>query len=983
MKKKILLTLFLCAVALGAAFFLFGNKTAEYVEDVSDADVRWASDLLSDSLQNPELIYSQYLNRTSLENGLGEMSVSPDSGQESTIHYKESMSYSVNVEQKGHYYMMLDYTPGEDALSSFNVEVLINGEQAYFEMKNIILPLWWENERDEFPLDSYGDETAPKQVRIEGKRSSYLYSNTYASALPLLFPLEKGINKIEIINIGTGGLELNTLTVSQPDFQIPTYEEYIASQKGGPIFKQISINAVNYKEKNTIQAIYSAENNPALTPHDAKYKKLNTLSWKDAGTTVTYEFTVDREGYYPISFHYKNQKQEFNAFETIMIDGEIPFTECISYAFAPTSVNWTNHTLSDENGSSYYFYLGEGVHTITLKAENEPVDESYHYARMIAEHAAQFSLEITKVTGSSKGMGSTKDKYRTWKMTKYIPEIPDYLKAYKILIQRIRHDLQDYTPYGINGALLSDFDKAEVFIDRMAKYPDEIALYTEDLTGRDNSILVAISNFTSQITAQSFALDMIYLGEEDLPPAKASLPAVMGNWATTLFSSFTSEKYTTKVEDEEVLTIWVNRALTHVDLLQKMVDTEFTPATGIKVKISAMPDANKLTLSAAADQTPDLALGLSSHMPFDLASRGALYDMTQFEDFWKVAGQSVAGAYVPYLYNGGVYAMPETLDFYCMIYRTDIFRSLELEVPDTWDDVISMLPELQRYGMNFYHNISSGVGYKWFYQTTPLIFQNGGKLYTDNGMETALDGPDSVKGLQRLGDLFIAYSLDPQVNQFFNSFRYSVLPVGILASQDYILMKNGAPEMEGQWALAPYPGTVQEDGSIDRWYIANGTGGVIFKDSQKIKESWDFLKWWTSHEVQVSYTYMLQSTYGNEFFWIPSNVKALQDAPIDQADKEIILDMVYWIKDVPRTPGQYILERSISDIWNAMVFDGTSAQVAVDEKAIDINREIKKKMIELGFADAQGNQIKPYTVYDIEWVQEQMDLAGKEQDKNE
>ena len=45
---------------------------------------------------------------------------------------------------------------------------------------------------------------------------------------------------------------------------------------------------------------------------------------------------------------------------------------------------------------------------------------------------------------------------------------------------------------------------------------------------------------------------------------------------------------------------------------------------------------------------------------------------------------------------------------------------------------------LQRYGMNFYHNISSGVGYKWFYQTTPLIFQNGGRLYAEGNLPIIL-----------------------------------------------------------------------------------------------------------------------------------------------------------------------------------------------------------------------------------------------------
>ena len=58
-----------------------------------------------------------------------------------------------------------------------------------------------------------------------------------------------------------------------------------------------------------------------------------------------------------------------------------------------------------------------------------------------------------------------------------------------------------------------------------------------------------------------------------------------------------------------------------------MVDTEFVPyykeQTGkdIKVKVSTMPDVSKLTLAIAADQTPDVALGLMSYVPFDLSSR--------------------------------------------------------------------------------------------------------------------------------------------------------------------------------------------------------------------------------------------------------------------------------------------------------------------------------------------------------------------------
>lgn len=979
-KKKIVIVLLLCVVLGGGAYLLFHRDHAEYVEQAEKEQVAWAYQLLSDAA-NSDIMYTDYLRKSSKPYGTGSATAQPKDGISETgydqtmqvLDYNETAVYQIDAASAGWYYIKLEYKPVSDTLSDFNVSIAINKTQDYLEMKTIALPLIWSDETKDFPKDSYGDETAPKQVRKSDWGTTYLYNNSYSSALPLLFYLEQGSNQIEITNVSSNGLGLGKLFIEEPKTKLPTYAEYQAANaaKPGTLSKTlIELNATEYIEKNTLQIVYSSEDNPALKPHDTAYKKLNVLSWEAPGAELTYEIEVPEDGFYRLAFHYKNGKEEFDAFQTITIDGEIPFQECINYAFAPTGSTYANETFSASDGEPYLFYLTKGIHTLTLRCEQEPVVEAWRYARLISEHVTQFTLQITKITGANA------DANRTWKMTKYIPEIADYLKAYRILIQQIRYLLQDYATNGINGALLSDLDKAMQYIEKMSEYPDEIALYTEELTGRDNSVLAAVSNFTTEITKQKFALDRIYVyGDQKLPDAKANVMANLNNWFSGLFHTFTSDKYKSTVKEEDVVTIWVNRALTHVDLLQKLADTEFTPRTGIKVKISAMPDANKLTMAAAADQTPDIALGLISHMPFDLACRGALYDLTQFEDFWQVAERFVPGAFVPYVYNEGVYAIPETLDFHALVYRKDIFESLGLTPPDTWQDVVDLLPSLQRYGMNFYHNIASGVGYKWFYQTSPLIFQNNGKLYSDDGLRTAIDDPNSVKGLQALGDLFIAYSLDTQVNSFFNSFRYSILPVGIIDSNEYILLKNGAPELEGQWALSAYPGTVQEDGSISRWYIANGTGGIIFGDTKYPKEAWEFLKWWTDHDTQVNYTYTLRSTYGNQFFWLPSNVEAVEDAPIEQADKMVILEQIKWLRDVPRTPGQYLLERSISDIWNTMVFDGVSAQVAVDEKTIAINREIKKKMKELGFYDEEGNLIKSYAIRDVDWITEQIERA--------
>ena len=665
-----------------------------------------------------------------------------------------------------------------------------------------------------------------------------------------------------------------------------------------------------------------------------------------------------------------------------------------NYAFEPVSSGYENVTLADKDGNNYNFYLTEGKHTIAIKQENEPVMEAYRYALLLQQHLTDFQLEITKITGSDV------DTERNWKMTKYIPEISDYLNAYETIIKHIRYLLQDYSPNGNSSAILAYFDEAQQFIKTMKKYPDEIALHTKDLTGAENSILVSLSNFTTEVTSNEFTLDRIYIyGEKNqIKSANPSLASSMWTGIRSLVNTFTSDKYATGAkEDSKTLTIWVNRAITHVDLLQKMVDTEFVPyykeQTGkdIKVKVSTMPDVSKLTLAIAADQTPDVALGLMSYVPFDLSSRGALYDLTKFDDFWTVARRFPTGSFVSYVYNEGMYAIPETTDFNAIVYRTDIFKNLGLKVPNTWDDLIEILPTLQRYGMNFYHNISLGTtGYKWFYQTAPMILQNGGELYTqdDNGLiTTGIDSKKSVKGLQLLGDLFTKYSLDTSVQTFFNSFRYSVLPIGIVGMEDYTLIKNGAKELDGKWAISQYLGTKQEDGTVNRTFVANGTGGAIFNTSDKKQEAWEFLKWWTSKSVQTEYTYTLRSSYGKTFFWLSANRAALENNPMDEADKKIITEQINYVTDVTRTPGQYLLERTISNIWTTMVFDGTAGQVAVDEAKNDVNKEIVRKMKELGYYDENGKMVKKFKLQGYDWIKENQDKAkadpGEEVSSNE
>lgn len=957
------------------AFFLIPRRQAASFQAPSPEAVQAAFQLLKEDLGEVPPPYLDYLLESSVQHGTGSAQAQPEGAGNpaagTALPYQQQMSYRLEIAQEGLYHLSLAYKPAGNTMSDFILGLSVNGSQDYGEMDSIALPLYWESGEEGFPRDSYGDESAPRQRRVEGWRTAQLNSKLRATAEPLLFYLKQGENRITLTNRSSDGLLLGQLTATAPAPPPEPYAAYQARHRDAPEGTGIiHINAVNYLEKNNAEAVFASYNNPALTPHSSSTKLLNVLSWGRDGTEVRYEFTVEQAGRYALAFHYSNDKPEFAAFVSILIDGQLPFAECQSYAFPVTGGSFALETLKGADGQPFLFDLAADSHTLTLRMDMAPVMQAWRYARLVSAHVMRFSLQVTELAGSQR------DRNRTWKMTRYLPGIADKLAAYETLLNHIKDLALPFSAKGIHGAMFAEIDKALSLLETMQRYPDEIALYTQQMTGPDNSVIASLSQFATQLTQDAFALDMAYVKGPEAPlPQKGGLLPGIGNWFSTLAHTFTTDKYRQTAGDGQALTVWVNRALSHVDLLQKMVDTEFTAQTGIRVKLSAMTDPGKLTMSASAGTTPDVALGLSSHMPFDLASRGALLDLSQFPDFWQVAGQMPPGTLVPYLFNEGVYAIPETLDFACLVYRRDIFDNFGMAVPTTWEEVTALLPELQRYGMNFFHNIAQGSGYKWFYQTTPLIFQHGGTLYMEDGYRTAIQQPNSIAGIQALGNLFLAYSLDVQVSSFFDAFRYAVQPVGILDSGTYILLKNGAPELQGQWAMAPYPGTRQADGSIARWFIANGQGGIVFQDSQMQEEAWAFLKWWLSKETQVTYTFLLRSTFGDAFMWLPANVEALKDAPLDRADLDIILDSVPWLRDVPRTPGQYILERSISDIWNDMVTKGVSAQVAVDEKVVLINREIRKKMTELGFYDQEGNPLKPYVIRDYDWIGEQMDQA--------
>jgi ABC-type glycerol-3-phosphate transport system substrate-binding protein len=301
-------------------------------------------------------------------------------------------------------------------------------------------------------------------------------------------------------------------------------------------------------------------------------------------------------------------------------------------------------------------------------------------------------------------------------------------------------------------------------------------------------------------------------------------------------------------------------------------------------------------------------------------------------------------------------------------------ESLGLPVPHTWDEVIEILPELQRYGMNYNTPLSTGSGLKIYLFTAPYIFNYGAQLYSPDGFSTGLGSDQAIKAIKFMAESFTIYGMPLTTSSFYESFRNGSLPIGISNLTDYIKLLTAAPELNGLWGIDLYPATVLDDGTQLRYTTGSAQSCIMVAGTDKPEEGWEFLKWWMSTETQVDFQQQLILNYGMEYLWSSANLEAFQYSPIPDEDKAVILEQWEWLQEPTKLPGSYMEERELSNAWNKIVFDGVNPRVAIDEAVTIINREITRKMEEFGYIE-NGVIVREFRVPTIETVRRWMENA--------
>ena len=207
---------------------------------------------------------------------------------------------------------------------------------------------------------------------------------------------------------------------------------------------------------------------------------------------------------------------------------------------------------------------------------------------------------------------------------------------------------------------------------------------------------------------------------------------------------------------------------------------------------------------------------------------------------------------------------------------------------------------------------------------------------------------------------------------FYQHFRNGDYPIGISDFGNYNMISNAAPEIDGSWGVAPIPGVKNEDGEVMRYSSAGAESTFLFESTPEREQmAWEFVKWWSSAEVQAEFGQRLQITYGDEYYWNTANAEAFAQLPWDSDDKEVILTQLDWTLEAPRALASYMVERELSDAYNLVVLGAKSASVreSLDDAQKSVKRETQRKLEEFGYVE-NGVMVKEYEVPTVEKVRE-------------
>lgn len=851
--------------------------------------------------------------------------------------------FTADTPQSGFYNIKINWRPLESG-TDVTLGVEINGGYPFSGLQETVLVREWKNATEEPRTDSAGNEYAPEQCETGEFIQSYVRDPEGIVSKPYLIYLEEGTNSVALSASGQR-LEIAGVTLCAPEI-IRSYEtvsaEYSLESSGDAEAVTLQGEAADVKTSNS-NIPKSNNSNAGMNPADPYKTKINYIggtSWQTTGDTLKWNFRVENAGYYYINMRYK-QSDLINgeSWRAIKIDGETPFAEADELRF-PYSTGWEYYTFGDSAEEPYYIWLDAGDHTLSLEVTIGDQADYFTSLSELIDTLADEYIKIVMITSESP------DVNRDYELFNQIPDFTETLTDTKEKLDSLASDMKASAGTRSTQCIAAIENMSRV-LGSMLRSPYVAQQYVTDYYNN----YTTLSSWLYDMKQMPLSLDEINI----IPYGTEAEERNVGFFerlsfgAIRLLASFSSEYQTygnQESEDGKTIRLWVNWGQDQAAVLNSLIGDSFTPETGINVKLEIV--SASLVNGILSGNFPDVALQMSRTEPVNLGMRSALYDLTNFSDYEQVLERFMPGAETPYMYNGGLYALPDTQSFFIMFYRKDILSQLGLEVPETWEDFHYAATVIQRNNMNVYvpytqitaaTTVNVGLGSLNLFPT--LMSQQGLSFYNSDQTATSLTSQEVIDVFEYWTDFYNDYGFLREAD-FYNRFRVGVMPLGIAPYTTYMTLYSAAPEIQGRWSIAMVPGFDKDNRTV----AGAGTGCAVIAKSSNKEEAWEFLKWWTSAEIQQRYSGNVESLLGMIGRITTSTVEALESLTWEPEALEVLTEQWKMVRELPEIPGSYYLTRAIDQAFWSVVNKQSTPKDALAKWSQVADDEIERKIKE-------------------------------------
>ena len=779
------------------------------------------------------------------------------------------------------------------------------------------------------------------------------------------------------------------------EVDVPTYEEILAEYESKgyqsaddgefvrieaefPNF--VSDSSVSAANDNTSAATYPVATNAQL------YNVIGETSYSSVGQWAAYKFTVNKSGLYKFALRY-NQSALQGMFicRSVKLTGghygvtpQAPFKEANDAEFH-YSDEWQLTYLSNRAVGDFEFYFEEGEeYTIYLECALGSLKEYIQQVETSLLNINECYLTILRLTGSDP------DEYGNYNFVGIMPHVLISLLEEARNLTRVADELAELC--GTNGSHLATLDNVARILDTMGRN-DGIDIPTNLATLK--TYLGTLGTWINESKASTLKLDSIYVvpssTEIDELPVKAGAGFFQSLWyeITAFFYSFIVDYEAmglTRTHDENTTTIdvWLAEGRDQSQIWRTMIDAQgsFTDSTGVAVTLKLVT-AGTLLPSILSGKGPDIYMGLGAADVINYAIRDAVVSVSEEDVFTKnnytyetadgyktttekegddytfktmTYEELVDDRFAPAAMDtvtllDVAYGIPQTMTFAMMFYRMDILANLGQEVPETWGDLLSILPVLQS------NNMEIGVAY--INAIDFMIYQQGGNMwkYADPdlydsryaGAKIDLDSEVATMAFDFTCRLYTDYSF-PVAYDAANRFRTGEMPILI---GDYVSIYNTlvvyATEIEGLWEFCSLPGSIRSDGTYNFDSLAGVTATVMLHGCDSKLAAWQYMQWETSDSSQSNYGNRIVALIGPSAKYATANLNALEDLSWTSSEKEAIRAQMKHLSSIVNYPGSYIINRYMTFAFLDAVNDGANAVESLRGYVDAINAEITRK----------------------------------------